>query len=748
MKKTTFYSAAAIAIAASIAIPGIAHAQDSAGATETEDASGISDIVVTASRTGETSAQSTPIAMSVFSADRLDGSLVMNVKDLVAVVPSLNVAQVTASAVIYMRGIGSSNVFGGSDPSVTTQLDGVYIARAFGQFQDFADVERLEVLRGPQGTLYGRNAIGGTINIISRKPSNEFTGKAQVTLGSYEAVTLQGFVAGPIVRDVVQVSLAASYVRRGDYFDNIATGQPGTQNANRGGVRGQVRIVPAPGVELITRADWSKGNERFDSYDHLLVQFRPGGANGAPLANSIVGDYHRVALNSPQFNRTEFWGISQEATFDLSDQVALKSLTAYRRSSYNLRVDSDGTEILAAEAGQAEISRQFSQEFNLTYNSDRLSGVIGLFYFHDKTSTNLYANNYASPVLPAANAFRINTTPDSYTRSLAAFAQATFKITPELGLTAGIRYTHDRKRIEQNFQRISLATNLPTPGFPFVHTLERDFDAFTPKFGFDWQVTPNVLVYGSVTRGFKSGGTSIFANNPADLSFAPEAIWSYEGGIKSDLLDRRLRINASVFRYDYTDLQVQSLVAPGVVAIRNAADARVTGAELEITAKPVEALTLTANYALLDAQYQSFPTSSVPNQLVPFLTGDPRFNAGTRTYNATGNRLNAAPEHQLSGSAQLNFDVLNGKAFLRGEYYYQSRVFYDPSNAAIFGQPGYSLINASIGWTSADKGWNIQLIGKNLTDEQYLITIAANGLVPAGLAGAPRTFALQVTKSW
>lgn len=747
MKTVKIATAATLALVAALAAPGAAFAQESAP-PEAENEDGIGDIIVTASRTGETSAQRTPIAMSVFSADKLDGTMVLNIKDLVAVSPGLNVAQVTASAVIYMRGIGSSNVFGGSDPSVTTQLDGVYIARAFGQFQDFVDVERLEVLRGPQGTLYGRNAIGGTINIISKKPGNDLDGKAQFTVGNYKTINAQAFVSGPIVEDVVQASIAASYISHDDYFDNLVAGRPGTGNANRGGIRGQLRILPAPDIELITRADWSKGKERFDSYDHLLAQYRPGGVNAAPLANSIVGNYHRVALNSPQFNRTQFWGVSQEANFDLSDAIALKSLTAYRRSSYDLRVDSDGTEILAAEAGQAEISRQFSQEFNLTLNTDRLSGVVGLFYFHDKTTTDLYASNYASPTLPPPAAFYINTTPTSTTRSVAAFAQGTFRITPELGLTAGIRYTRDKKRIEQNFRRILLATNTPSPGFPFVYDLSRSFDAFTPKFGIDWQVRPEVLIYASVTRGFKSGGTSIFAATPADLSFNPETIWSYEGGVKTDLLDRRLRINASIFRYDYSDLQVQSLIAPGVVAIRNATDARVTGGELEITARPVDMLTLTASYAYLDASYRDFTTASVPNQLIPYLTGDPRFNPATRTYNASGNRLNAAPKSQFTGSAQFNFDLAGGTAFVRGDYYYQSRVHYDPSNVGIMSQKSYDLVGASVGWTSADREWNVSLIGKNLTDEQYLVTIAANGLVPAGLAGAPRTVALQLTKSW
>ncbi|MFV3077677.1 TonB-dependent receptor [Niveispirillum fermenti] len=709
----------------------------------------LDEIIVTATKAGETTMQRTPLAISAFSADKLDSSLVLNVKDLVAVTPNLSVAQVTASAVIYMRGIGSSNVFGGSDPSVTTQIDGVYIARAFGQFQDFVDIQRVEVLRGPQGTLYGRNAVGGTINIISKKPSDKATGKLQLTVGDYERRQAQFYVSGPLVEEKLQASLSGTYIRHDDYIDNIvATGQPGTNNANRGGLRGQVRFLPADNVEMITRFDYSRSDERFDSYSHLLVPFRPGGANPTPLASGIVGDYSKVALDSPQTNDTKLWGVAQEVNIDLTDALAVKSLTAFRKSRYNLFVDSDGTELLAQTSNQNEWSRQFSQELNLTGNFDRFNGVLGLFYFHDKTSTLLQSTNYASPVLPPANAFYIRTEPDSFTTSFAAFAQGTYKLTDDLGFTAGLRFTQDTKRIEQNFDRVSLATGSSTPGFPFVYELKRKFDAVTPKFGLDYQVTSDIMLYASATRGFKSGGTSIFANNATDLSFAPETIWAYEGGIKSDLLDRRLRFNTSLFHYDYKDLQVQSLIAPGVVAIRNAANARVRGVEFELTARPVSGLELGGNLSFLDTKYRAFPTSSVPNQLVNFVATDPRFNAASRTFDATGNRLNAAPKSSLSTYGQYNFDVGPGTAFIRGEYFRQSKVYYDASNADIFSQKAYDLINASVGWNSDEGGWGVQVVGKNLADEQYLITVAANGLVPAGLAGAPRTFVLQVSKSW
>ena len=207
-------------------------------------------------------------------------------------------------------------------------------------------------------------------------------------------------------------------------------------------------------------------------------------------------------------------------------------------------------------------------------------------------------------------------------------------------------------------------------------------------------------------------------------------------------------MNVSAFRYDYDDLQVQSLLGVGVLAVGNAASARINGFEIEATVRPVPQLVLTANYALLDARYIAFPNSAVPGTLVPFVRTDPRFRAANNTYDASGNRLNAAPHDAIQASGQYNIDgVGGGTAFVRGEYYYQSAAFYDPTNAAITRQGAYALYNAAVGWNGPG-GWSAQVVGKNITNKEYLITIAANGAAPSGLAGAPRTVALQLTKSW
>jgi iron complex outermembrane receptor protein len=727
-------------------------AQASAGQTPQRAAdtapsgSALEEILVTATKTGETSLQKTPLAISVFSVERLNDSAALNVKDLVAMTPNLNVAQTTANAQIYIRGIGSNNVFNGSDPDVTVQIDGVYLARAYSQFTDFIDVDRIEVLRGPQGTLYGRNAVGGTINIISRKPSDQFESKVQVTGGTFDLVEAQAYVSGPIIPGTLQASLTGNYLNHDDYVDNVVPGKPGVGNADRGGLRGQLRFLPVDNVEMITRADWKKADERYDSFSHVLAPL-----GFAPLARSTVGDYTRVALDNPQALQSKDWGVSEEVNITLNSMLSLKSLSAYRNSQYWASVDSDAVEFPIIIATQQDESRQISQEFDLTAHLEHFDGVMGIYYSQEHETSNLGLDLPPSVPIPAARSASALITPDSHARSEAAFAQGTYHLTDALGLTAGIRHTQDRKELNQLYTRVSqnpATLGVASPGFPFAANVSRTFDATTPKFGIDYQLTPSVLLYASATRGFKSGGTNWAATNTAALEFGPEQIWSYEAGVKSDWFDRRMRVNVTAFKYDYKDLQVQSLIGAGVVAIGNAATANVKGLEIETTGKPMPDLLLAANFALLDARYGRFGASSVPSVLVPYVSGSPHFTASPTapTYDASGNRLNAAPRSSVSGSAQYDYEIGRGKAFVRGEYYWQDRVFYDPSNAAIMSQKPYDLVNLSFGYIS-DSRWDFRVIAKNVADTHYLISIAANGVAPAGLPGDPRTVVLQVSKS-
>ncbi len=704
---------------------------------------GLEDIIVTATKTGQTQAQRTPIAMSVLSGDQLAASGASSVKDLASLVPNLSITAITVSPLIYIRGIGTNNVNNGSDPDVTVQVDGVYIARPFGQLSDFLDVARIEVLRGPQGTLYGRNAVGGTLNIISRKPSDTLTGALSLAGGNYDNIAAQAYVSGPIREGLLQASVAASYQNRDGYVNNVTAGAADLNDANRGSIRSQLRFTPSDAIEMITRADWTHADEHFDNYTHLLVPYAP-----APVASSLIGNYSRAALNDANENKTTIWGISQEINVIMGDHFSFKSLTAYRKSRFHSRFDSDGTEARINIGVQEDNSRQFSQEMNLAVKYARFEGVAGLYYFDEHQDSLVEAILPPSAATAAATAVDSIALPAAHARSLAAFAQATYHPFDTVGITVGGRYTSDRKILDSYVQRMSL--NPATPGripagFPFTAHTARSYGAFTPKFGVDWQVAPNALAYASATKGFKSGGTNYAATNIAFLNYRPETIWSYEAGLKSEWWEKRLRINLSVFKYDYKDLQVLQPLAPGIVAINNAASAKVKGIEIETSAKPLPGLSLTANYTLLDAQFEAFPASAIVAGLVPYVIGNPRYSASTRTFDASGNRMNAAPKSTFSASAQYDHRLGSGSAFVRGDYYWQATASYDPSNAAILIEPAYSLINAAIGYRSAGERWNLQLQVRNLTDRDYSVGRSAAGGSPAGLAGPPRTITVQLT---
>jgi iron complex outermembrane recepter protein len=715
-----------------------AHAQSDPG----PGPGSLEEVVVTSNKLDTVSLQKAPGAITAFSADKLDASAINSVKDLVSYTPNLNVSQATASPEIYIRGIGSNNVFNGSDPDVTVQSDGVYIARAFAQFADFLDLDRIEVLRGPQGTLYGRNAVGGTINLVSRAPSDTFEAKALVAGGTYDLGQAQAYISGPLIPGQLQASLSANYLRHNGYVENIAPGQSDVGSANRGGVRGQLRFVPTDSIEATTRADWSRIDERMDAYSHLLAPTK-----FAPLANSIIGDFRKAALDAPQNMVTSVWGVSEDIKIKLNDALRLQSITAYRHSDYVVDVDVDGTEYPVISGFQTDLSRQFSQELNLGLHLNRFEVIVGAYYFEEHETSNIRNTAAPSIATPLASAAITAVTPDSLSHSGALYTQGTYHLTDALSLTAGVRYTEDRKGIDQDIQKIPYAPGAPK--FVFIAAPRpKDYVSWTPKFAIEYQLNPDAFLYASATKGYKSGGTNFAGTNLQALTFAPEELWSYETGVKSDWFQHALRINLAGFYYNYSDLQVQSLIAPGVVSIGNASTAIVRGLELETTVRPLPGLTLTLNPALLDSEYDRFTNAAVPSQLRSYVAGAPQYNAATVTYNASGNKLDAAPKFSASASAQYEHSVVRGLGFIRAEYYWQSRAYYDPSNAPIMSQGPYGLLNLSVGYEDPEARWSARLIAKNVTDKEYLTTVAANGIVPAGLAGDPRTVILQLTKQF
>lgn len=696
-------------IGAALALSGAAQAQTEAPTPAPADG----DIVVTATRTGATRLQDTPLAVTAFSAVALERTGVKDVRDLASLTPNLQVTQNASFTQIYIRGIGSNNVFGGSDPSSTIHLDGIYLARPASYLSNFLDVERIEVLRGPQGTLYGRNSVGGTINVISRKPGDELTGRVQATYGNYDFARIEGYVSGPLVEGKVAASASFIGSRRDGYLKNVVPGVGDVDNERTGGGRVQLRFTPTEPLEIILRGDYVRSDDALAGYVKLLQ------TTADPVANSVLGDLRKVALNIRPLAERRQWGVAGEVNYDLDAAAQIKSLTAYRENRLVQVGDTDSTALNIRRTDQFEGQHQFSQELNLTGRAGAASYIVGLYYFEEKIRVDSTVTTFST--------VRVNFSPLIRTDAIAAFAQGSVDLATGLTVTGGIRYTRERKRFDQFALNTSLVTGLPIATYPRIYGRKGVYDAWTPKLMVEYRPAAGVLLYASVTKGFKSGGFNFSSINTAQ-GFAPETLWSYEGGAKLDLFDRLLRINTSVFHYDYKGLQVQSFLSPGVIDITNASDAKVDGVEIEATARPARWLQVGSNLAYLDATYANYTSALLPGNVV---------------YDASGNRLNLAPKWSWTGFAQADMAVGEGSAFLRGEYSYRTRQFFTASNSGLDQQAGYSLVNASLGYSFPGDRFELLVFGRNLNNAKYVTSTASFAAGVVGRVGEPRTYGVR-----
>ncbi|MDB5706927.1 MAG: TonB-dependent receptor [Sphingomonas bacterium] len=678
-----------------------------------DDSGGLGDIIVTATKTGATKLQDTPLAVTAFNSATIGQTGIKDIRDLASLTPNLLVTQNSSFSQVYIRGIGSNNVFGGSDPSSTMHVDGVYFARPASYLGNFLDVERIEVLRGPQGTLYGRNSVGGTINVISRKPDNSFAAKAQVTVGDYDLVRGEAYVSGPIIEDKLAASLSVLRSKHSGYLKNVAPGVGDVDSEDVEGARAQLRYTPIGPLEIILRGDYNHSDDSISGYVKLLQ------TTADPYANSVLGDFHKIALNiRPNANRRQ-WGTAGEVNYDLSSALQLKSLTSYRESRLIQVGDTDGTAINTRRTDQFEDQHQFSQEFNLTGHADGLTYIAGLYYF--KETINVATAVTTFPTTKAAYYPIINT------NAWAGFGQATYAITDQISVTGGLRYTREHKTFDQDAVTTSLVTGLPAAGYPIIYHSSGVYTAWTPKFDVEFRPTHGILLYASATKGFKSGGFNLTSANPAQ-GFEPESLWSYEGGAKIDLIDDRLRLNGTVFHYNYKNLQVQSFLTPGVIDITNASDATVNGVEIEAVAKPASGVRLGANLAYLDAKYKNYTKALGPGN-VPF--------------DASGNRLNLSPKWAYTLYAEVERPIGTGKGLIRGEFSHRTRQYFTAANAGLDTQAAYGLINATIGYTFAGDHIQLLVFSRNLGDTQYITSTATFGAGVAGRVGEPRTIGVR-----
>jgi iron complex outermembrane recepter protein len=721
-----------------LGIGAVPHAALSLGGETSKSASGgemdsIPEIIVTAQKRTE-NLQDVPLAVTAVTGDSLQSRQVTGVGDLAAIAPNVNVGSFGGQARIAIRGIGFDTINPGSEGRVAYYIDGVYVSRPAAQFGTFFDVDRVEVLRGPQGTLYGRNATGGAISVVANQPTSVATGYTNITYGNYNTVRIDAALSGPLT-DTIDARVAVSTNSHDGYNRNVYLDQP-IDDANTRGIRGTVRFRPFDGFTWTLSADfYGEGDHNYG--DHYLGVSHPGLIDaGVALGGTLPTNIRDINSPDEPENHRRIYGVTSTIAYDLG-ALSLKSITGYRGSDYTTITDLDNTNLqIAGPFTFFENAHQISQEFQAFGNAGPLKWIGGLYYFdehiHGGSQIPLSLVLFGGPDLLQTGYAVAGLT---HTQAEAVFGQLDFAVTDRLSLILGGRYGHEKVGIFDNSQ-FDLARpyvpNIPLnnlPGFP--RSDSTDSNSVTPKASIQYKATDTIDLYATVSKGFKSGG---FDLGVLATPYHPESLWDYEGGIKATTFSGRLRTNLSAFYYKYTNLQ-ESIVNGTSVITENAASARLYGTELEFTVLPFAQVQIDGSFTYLNTKYNEFATidPSAPQLGVQ---------------NLSGRQLTQAPELADNLGAQYQVPISQGEIILRGEANYVSRVFYTPFNNSAVSTPANVKANAFLTFKTNDQHWSSSLFVRNAFNK---VTIA-NALIASsviadpviGTVSPPRTFGVTV----
>jgi iron complex outermembrane recepter protein len=763
--RTSFLISSAAAAIALLSLSDPAQAQD-AGAAQTDQASaetpseGLEDIVVTARRREE-NLQETPVAVTAVTAEAIAERGISNLSEIAASTPSLRfdsgaaISGSSNTATVFIRGIGQTDFNLTIDPGVGIYLDGVFISRSVGALIETTDVERIEVLRGPQGTLFGKNTIGGAVSITSRQPNDERSMSGDFTVGSFNRIDARASINIPVADGFSILATAATINRDGNVRRLIDGDRAGDRNQLFGRIVARAELSPdwtVTGAFDITRVRESTiGSTALRIYEqnpspatigvHFPTIWNQAifGAQCAPSVASrltnpncfnqqyVTGDPDATFADGNNRSDSDTYGLSLTIEGQIG-AIGIKSITAYRNLESTFELDPDNTPIPITITANEYSQNQFSQELQFSGNlfDDRVSYLIGLYYLRER-------GNDINTLFAVAADFQSGGRVEN--QSYAAFTQIGIEITDRLNITLGARYTSERKNfLPDQFliadrtpgQQLRFLSSCfisrtpvvpPGPGcavdpvlnpnsnriLPFVE-VSRRFNEFTPAITLDFQATDDTLAYLTYSRGFKSGGFTqrIFPPIPATPSFDPEFVTSYEFGVKTELFNRRVRWNSAIFYNDYSDLQI--IVAEGFAPIvRNAGSARIWGVESEFQAVLSSWLRLDGSLSYLNARYEEVSPLALPV--------------------TTASRLVNTPEWQFSLGATVTLyssDELEVR--LRGDLSHSSSLAKDAENTPELIQGAYTLLSTSLTFAQPDDGYAFSVGVTNLTDERYLVT--------------------------
>ena len=694
--------------AASAALLSAPVAMAQADAAETaQNASDAGDIIVTARRRAET-LQDVPVAVSAFTAEDMEmrGAADLTTLQYTAPNMTMQVARGSNSTLIaFIRGVGQQDPLWGFEPGVGLYVDDVYIARPQGAVLDIFDIERIEVLRGPQGTLYGRNTIGGAVKYVTKRLGSEPNFKARAAYGTYDQKELVLSGDAPL-SDIVSVGGAFAVYKRDGYGKNLFTG---AEHYNKDVIAGRLSMEITPSDNLFFRiaADRTEDDSN-PRHGHREVA-------GLTPDSGVIDDVYDTRSGIGDENSVMTQGISLLAEWNVNDAWTLKSITAYREGESDTDIDFDNTPLPTLDIPAFYKDDQFTQEFQALYTSDRLQAVAGV-YFMDATASGAFDTVVGSLGTTTLTAGSVDT------KSFAAFADVSYDLTEKLALSVGGRYTRDKKEgtvLREDY----LGLRSPEFGNPNAiafrtrtdYTNERTFKEFTPRIGLNYDFTDDAMGYVSYSRGFKSGGfdmrgDAIFTPNTVN-GYDPEIVDSYELGFKGNFLDRRLSLNFAGFYSDYKGQQVTTQVAaPGGIAsfVDNVGSSRIWGLELEGRAVLTDNFSATFAVGYTDAKFKEF-------QFYDLTSGQYIDVADTRVFQNTpkwNGNLTLAYTRELEGGSNI---TLTQSTAYRGAYH-----IFEISNPQL-DQKSFALVDLSLVWSSADDRWQVGLHGKNLTNKKYRI---------------------------
>lgn len=706
---------------------GLACAQEVA---EEEGVMAYDTIVVTAQRR-EQSLQDVPVAVSAFSAQQLKNNNVETIQDLALRTPGLTVGAADPIQNNFsLRGIGTANGISqnaGGDGSVVVFVDGVYAGRGGTLDLDVLDLERVEVLRGPQGTLFGKNAIGGLIQFVSRQPTQARSLHIEGTAGNYDKynLVLRGNVP---LSDKVFLSGGISHKQRDGYEFNETTGNDvNTQDMTT--ARAALRFLPSDQFDITLRADVSTQDQVGNPRDNICNEAFNGGVHcvGVNPDPRIVNAY-----TDGQIFR-QIASYSGEISWD-TGAGTLTSLTALRDVKYKFRTPffsnpvNPPTQIESTDFGR-EDATQFSQEFRYAFDAldDRLQGQVGLYYLdEDIDRVQGQIQDFPAPSLTGTAIYPQSVTASSF----AIFGQFDYDLTDTLTATVGARMTWEEKEGRFAGMKVS-GPGLPPP----LGTLEgydvnasEAWDAFTPRFALNWQVTDTAMVYASAARGYKSGGFQGLSGTAAGAStpYDPEFAWGYELGAKTEWFHRRLTLNAALFQTDYEDLQISQLVPLCCVVVSNAAEAEIRGLEVEFVGRVSEAFRIDGSYSYLDTEFVEY---EIPGS------------------DYTGNELPRSPAGKYNIGAQFETPVGGWHALARLDYSWVDDAYFEASNVSSQAWPAHDNLDARLTLTLPDERWQVSFWGKNLTDELVPTYVTYFGAFQQTLVpyAPPRTYGVSLS---